>query len=257
MNSNLNNDWFIKNCDLHNVDCLILNPLLLKDCRLLYIDPPYGPKGEDKFYGMGDNLEEYIELLVSRLKHLTSYMVDFNIVVHVDWKCGHYVKVEMDKLFGRKNFKNEIVWGYSGPSVCKKHFPRKHDVLYWYGVGNNVFNTCRIPYNAKLKVGGKTGWSSDKDTSEYLQRGKLIEDWWIDIPALVRNEKEKRGYKTQKPKKLLDRLMLSLSNEGDLVCDPMLGSGTTLLSAHANNRKFIGCDNSLEAIQLCRSLISS
>ena len=99
----------------------------------------------------------------------------------------------------------------------------------------------------------KLGLTAD----EYLAKGKLLEDWWIDIPALVRNEKEKRGYKTQKPGKLLDRLVSALSNPGDLVCDPMFGSGTTCLSAMSLGRRFVGCDKSPEAIMTLMNAIEA
>ena len=104
---------------IYHMDCLELDPLLIKDCKLLYVDPPYGPESMDKYFGVMDTVEGYVEWLSDRLKHLTYEMTDFNIVVHVDPKCGHYVKVAMDRLFGIKNFKNEIAWCYSGPSVCK------------------------------------------------------------------------------------------------------------------------------------------
>jgi len=239
-------------CDIYNIDCLEIDPKVIKDCKLLYIDPPYGPKNIDSYFGVGETIDEYISWLGERLRHLTKEMTDFNVVVHVDTKCCHYVRVEMDKIFGFKNFKNEIAWCYSGPSVCKSHFPRKHDIIYWYGVGKNTFNVQRIPYKSLSNAKGSSwGGISEAKRKEMLNRGKMVEDFWTDIPALVRNEKEKRGYKTQKPKKLLDRIVHGMSNEGDLVVDPMVGSGTTMVSALDLGRNFIGCDTSAEAIKVC------
>jgi len=248
-------DWkyeYMSNCELYNIDCLDLDPKIVSDCKLLYIDPPYGPENMDKYFGVGKNIEDYISWLDKRLRHVTQNMSDYNVVVQVDPKCGHYVKVAMDQIFGLKNFKNEITWCYSGPSVCKSHFPRKHDILYWYGVGKNVFNVQRIAYKSLSNAKGSPwGGISEEKRQKMLERGKMVEDFWTDIPALIRNEKEKRGYKTQKPKKLLDRLVSALSNEEDLVVDPMVGSGTTMVSALSLGRKFIGCDNSTDAIKLC------
>ena len=157
---------------VYHKDCLELNAEGLKDCQLIYLDPPYGPKKEDTYYGVGDTLEDYVEWLTERIDHLTSQMTNYNLVVHVDDKCGHYVKVALDKIVGRENFKNEIVWCYSGPSITKSKFVRKHNVLYWWGVGDYVFNQPRIPYKS-LSVGGKSSWAGkDVDKEEYLKRGK-------------------------------------------------------------------------------------
>lgn len=76
----------------------------------------------------------------------------------------------------------------------------------------------------------------------YKERGKLIEDWWTDIPSLCRNEKEKRDFPTQKPEKLLNRVVSMFSNPGDLVLDPMMGSGTTGYAAIGQQRRFLGCE---------------
>ena len=248
----------MKDCKLYTVDCLDLDPAIVDKCKLLYIDPPYGPKTMDSYFGIGKTIDEYIEWLDKRLRHITSNMSNYNVVVHVDPKCGHYVKVAMDQIFGLKNFKNEIIWCYSGPSVCKSHFPRKHDLLYWYGVGDNVFNVQRIPYKSLSNAKGSPwGGISEEKRQKMLERGKMVEDFWTDIPALVRNEKEKRGYKTQKPKKLLDRIVSGMSNEGDLVVDPMVGSGTTMLSALNLKRKFIGIDNCKNAISMCEKAAKS
>lgn len=235
---------------LHN-DCLDLPSETFAGANLVYMDPPYGPVSEDKYYGVGETLDEYLEYLFTRVSHVTKDLKDFNFVMHVDPKCGHYIKVGLDKIFGRNNFRNEIVWCYSGPSVAKSHFPSKHDCLYWYGIGDYRFNIQRIPYVALGSAKGSSwGGMSKEVVQQKLERGKAIEDWWTDIPALVRNEKEKRGYSTQKPNKLLDRLVLALSNDGDLVVDPMVGSGTTAVSALKNGRNFLGCDKSIEAVEI-------
>lgn len=241
----------MKNYSLYNCDCLDLRSDTFFGARLVYIDPPYGPISEDKYYGVGNNIDEYLDYVLTRVSHVTEKLKDFNFVIHVDTKCGHYIKVGLDKIFGRNNFQNEIIWCYSGPSVAKSHFPSKHDCLYWYGIGNYPFNIQRIPYVSLGSAKGSSwGGMSKEIVQQKLARGKAVEDWWTDIPALVRNEGEKRGYKTQKPGKLLDRLVLALTNENDVVVDPMLGSGTTALSSIRNKRIFIGCDIKKEAIDM-------
>lgn len=244
------------NYEVRTQDCLTLEADLLSQSRLIYLDPPYGPRGEDTYFGVGETPEEYVAYVVARVAALVRPTSDVNVVLHVDPKYSHYLKVALDKVLGRENFRNEIVWCYSGPSVAKAQMPRKHDILLWYGLGDYVYNPIYVPYADGLRVGGGAAWSKEvKDESTYVTRGKHLEDWWTDIPALVRNEKEKRGYPTQKPQKLLDRIVTAFSNEGDLVVDPMMGSGTTLMSCMSHRRKFLGCDVSPVAVQLAEEWV--
>ena len=236
---------------IYTGDCL--NVLSIPEhFDLLYLDPPFGPVGEDIYYGVGDSLEEYVDYVYERIIRICSKAKNYNVVVQLDPKASHYLKVKLDGFFGRRNFQNEIIWGWSAPSNNTRHLPRKHGVLLWWGMGKYVFNPIHVPYKAEsLRVGGKTSWAKEtKDISTYLERGKLIEDWWTDIPPLVRNEAEKRGYATQKPIKLLERVVRMLSNPDGLVIDPMFGSGTTLLAAQNLGRQFIGSDKNPEAVAI-------
>jgi DNA modification methylase len=236
---------------IFETDCL--NVELGQPADLIYLDPPYGPKGQDDYYGVGSSREEYLSWMGPRLKKFARQLSpNGNILLHIDWKNVHYLKVMMDSIFGEDNFLNEIVWCFSGPSVAKSALPRKHQTILWYGRGKHTFNSPRIPYKA-LSVGGETSWSGKKlDVEKYLARGKLLEDWWIDIPSLQRNEKEKTGYATQKPNKLLDRIIQTFSKVDDLVYDPMMGSGTTLEAAIRNGRRAAGADISPEACKITK-----
>lgn len=219
-------------------------------CDLIYLDPPFGPVGEDVYYGVGETFEEYLTYIVERVRHITQGQKDFNLVLHVDPKSSHYLKVEIDKIFGRENFRNEIAWCWTSPSVAKRHLPRKHGVLLWWGLGNYPFFQERVPYKS-LSVGGKNSWvGKEVDVQEYLQRGKVLEDWWSDIRSIIHTAEEKRGWETQKPAKLLDRVVRMFSREGGLVLDPMMGSGTTGVSSLRCGRRFMGSDKSEEAFAI-------
>jgi len=226
---------------------------------LIYMDPPYFSqrvwiKNEHTFNDKWENIEEYLSHMEDRLQECQRILKKSgSLYLHVDNSASHYLKVLCDKIFGYNNFRNEIIWCYSGPSVVKTKLPVKHDVILFYTKTNDyTFNPLRIPYPKPLKVGGKTSWAGeDKDLDSYLKKGKLLEDWWTDIPALQRNEKEKRGYPTQKPIKLLERIIGLSSNEGDVVLDPYCGSGTTLEAAKKLGRQYIGIDSSESAIKLC------
>lgn len=236
---------------LINSDCLNVD---LENVSLVYLDPPYAHKSEDNYYGVGNSRKEYLDFMRERLVKVKTWLAkDANIVLHIDWKNVHYLKIVSDDIFGENNFRNEISWCYSGPSVAKRWFPKKHDQILWYGIGDYTFNQQRIPYAKGLRVGGSTGWSEKKDTTEYLERGKLLEDWWCDIPALMRNESERTGYLTQKPLKLLTRIIDTFSKPGDMVVDPMCGSGTTLVAAVKSGRNTIGCDINEKAIEIAKT----
>lgn len=226
---------------------------------LIYLDPPYSCKVEDKYYGVGDTFHEYLMFMYERLVHLKTLLLpDSNIIVHLDHKAVHNVRIMMDNIFDRENFKNEIIWCFSNPSVVKSHLPRKHQTLLWYGFGEYPFNPERIPYKMKMNVGGPTAWSKEKIPWEkYEAKGKLLEDWWTDIPALCRNEGEKTGYATQKPLALMRRVADLWSNPGQRVLDPFSGSGSFVVAAAGLNRNAVGVDVNQEAIQIAEKRLET
>jgi len=243
---------------------------------LIYLDPPFNSKRNylriDSDQHTGTQLkyfrdvwkggsDEYLEFLFERLIEMHRILKETgSIYLHCDPTESHYVKVMMDKIFGRKNFRNEIAWCYSGPANVKNYFPRKHDIILFYAASDKyTHREVRVPYEGKLTVGGKSSWAgTSKDTGEYVKKGKLLEDWWKDIPALQRNENERCGYPTQKPLRLLQRIIQASSKEGDVVLDPFMGSGTTIIAAHELSRGFIGIDRNLASLKtteqrLCES----
>jgi len=241
--------------DLFSGDCL---GLALPPCDLIYMDPPFGPVGEDVYYGVGKDLDEYLEYMLQRIQHVCTGQRDFNFILHVDPKASHYLKVGVDKILGRENFRNEIVWAWSGPSNTKRHLPRKHGVLLWWGVGAYPFTQERVPHKGTLSVGGSASWAGGGvDVQEYLARGKPLEDWWTDIPPLIRGGAEKRGWETQKPLGLLERIVRMFSRVDSVVADPFMGSGTTGIAALSLGRKFVGADKNEEALKIATAALDS
>ena len=234
---------------------------------LIYLDPPFNSKrnhiivdedaGETEVKYFRDvwkgGSETYLQFLLERLTQMNRILKPTGgIYLHCDPTESHYIKVMMDTVFGRKNFRNEIIWCYSGPANTKKYFPKKHDVILFYAASDKYqHNEIRVPYTGKLTVGGKNSWAgTKKNSAEYVKKGKLLEDWWKDIPALQRNEKERCGYPTQKPIKLIKRIITASSQEGDVILDPFMGSGTTMIAAHELSRQFIGMDMHASAIRV-------
>lgn len=238
--------------ELHNVDCkdLVTNPV-----SLIYMDPPYSYESEDTYYGVGATFKDFLDYMKERFLNIKSLMKnDSNILVHMDYKAIHYIKVIMDEIFGRENFRNEIIWCFSNPASAKRWLPRKHNTILWYGMGEYVFNQPRIPYKTKMNVGGDSAWSKEKiPWEQYEKKGKLLEDWWIDMPAICRNEPEKNGYATQKSLKLMQRIVEIWSNPLERILDPFCGSGSFLEAGVSLNRAVVGSDKNSKAIEIAKS----
>jgi DNA modification methylase len=238
---------------------------------LIYLDPPFfsnknyeviwGDKGEirsfqDRWAG---GIDHYIAWLYERVEQMyLTLKPKGSIYLHCDWHASHYIKVEiLDKIFGMRNFRNEIIWCYTGPSNTKKYFPRKHDVIFYYtkNKDNVVFNIDDIRVNYKATFTKARGLHGKKDYEESRQlkrheAGKIPEDWWVDMSNISAWRNELIGYPTQKPEALLERIIKASSNKGDIVLDPFVGGGTTIAVADKLGRQWIGIDQSPMAIKV-------
>ena len=248
----------------------VLRTLKTESVDLMYIDPPFfsgrnynviwGDTNEVRsFFDVWEGgIDSYLVWLNARLWEMRRILKKTgSIYVHCDWHASHYIKTEMDKIFGYENFRNEIVWGYSGASNVSKDFPRKHDVILRYSKTDNyVFNKdeIRVPYapeslkRANRQVVGVETMKFDKITLHEV--GKVPEDYWTDTIRASQYRDEYVGYPTEKPLKLLERVIKASSNEGDVVADFFCGGGTTLAVAQKLKRRFIGCDSSRVAISV-------
>jgi len=259
-------------------DCLSACAYLKsKDIKvdLVYIDPPfasganYAKKiylrngGKTKFesddVSIGEEImysdiwqkEDYLNWLYERLLAIKEIMSETaSIYVHLDWHIGAYAKVLMDEVFGEENFINEIVWCYEKSRPARKQFKRDHDVILFYSKDAEkwTFNIQYVP-----RKGEKT-LTESKGRHKVNYKGKISPDWWSDIPsfATAMTAKERVAFITQKPEKLLKRIINASSDKGMLVADFFCGSGTTPKVAHDLGRKFIACDIGINAIQTTR-----
>jgi len=222
--------------------------------RLIYIDPPFATKQD--FRGSQDQKAyqdkiagaEFLEFLRKRLVFLRELLSDDGgIFLHLDYRKGQYCKVMMDEIFQESNFRNEIIWCYTGPSQSDRYFPRKHEYIYFYTKNSSyVFNPQYVSHKSGLHNTGQVFGATDDSNSKYVEGleklGKKIEDWWTDIWATERYRSELLNYPTQKPEALLERIVRSASNPGDLVLDCFAGSGTTPAVAEKLGRRWIGVD---------------
>lgn len=235
--------------------------------RLIYTDPPFNsgkaysarraPTNGAKFstevpaYSDAQGHDAYLEWLEARLALMRDLLAeDGTLYVHLDWHYVHYVKVMLDRLFGKERFLNEIVWCYHGPSPITSAFKRKHDTILVYTRSKEyIFNAdaVRVPYDSSTIATFASSSSAGFGKVPDLDRGKVPEDWWY-FPVVARLHNERVGYETQKPLALLQRIIRASSNSGDAVGDFFCGSGTTLVAASMLGRAFTGCDSNPLAV---------
>lgn len=156
----------------------------------------------------------------------------------------------MDGIFGRRNFRNELVWCYAGGGVPKKDFPRKHDTILRYTKTDQYFfEPIYRPYSEGTQERGRTAVKGKYYEEGLRASGTPINDWWTDVSKITSpTDPEKIGYPTQKSEALLQRILAASSRRGDIVCDPFCGCGTTVAVAEKMGRKWIGVDISPSAI---------
>lgn len=223
-----------------NIDEMIKNKVKGK-VKLIYIDPPFATTDEfsnkngAKAYSDKIKGAEFIEFIRERLILAREILSDDgSIFVHLDTKMSHYIKIILDEVFGKNSFVNEIIWGFQWGGYAKDRFAEKHNVIYWYSKNgkNHTFNadSAREPYKTS-----DSRWHNN-------ELGKIIRDLWDDVPTLNTQAKERTGYPTQKPEKLLERIISTTTSPGDLVLDFFAGSGTTGYVAEKLNRRWIMCD---------------
>jgi site-specific DNA-methyltransferase (adenine-specific) len=198
-------------------------------------------------YGYDDAFEDYWEFLEPRLVEAHRVLADSGtLYLHLDYREAHYAKVALDSLFGRDSFLNEIIWAYDYGAKSTTKWPTKHDTILVYvkNPATYFFDSAEVdrePYMAPGLV-----------TPEKVARGKLPTDvWWHTIVSPT--GKEKTGYATQKPVRLVRRMIAASSRQGDWVLDAFAGSGTTGAAAHELGRNVVLFDQSNDAIAVMES----
>ncbi|PJB01382.1 MAG: site-specific DNA-methyltransferase [Ignavibacteria bacterium CG_4_9_14_3_um_filter_36_18] len=248
---------------------------------LVYIDPPFasganyakkiylrnGAKtefenednsiGEEIMYGDIWQKEDYLNWLYERLLAIREVMSETaSIYVHLDWHIGHYVKILLDEVFGEEGFKNDIIWHYRTGNLAEKIFQRKHDIIYFYTKNEEyLFKSQEIKeyYFCLYGPNFKSSFKGRKEGEDKYGKYRIsqLDDVW-DISGVFTLSNEHTDYNTQKPEALVRRIIESSSNEGLIVADFFIGSGTTAKVANDLGRKFIACDIGVNAVQTTR-----
>lgn len=259
---------------------LVMGSLLEKfagKIDLIYIDPPFAtgtdfsftaPIGEagdsvfkeqslieEKAYRdtWGRGSDSYLDMMRARLQVLRELLSpNGTIYVHIDWTIGHYLKLVLDEIFGRENFRNEIIWYYTNKlGTGGNTFDKHHDSLLVYVGGKKwTHNALMRPVRERKmqpvtqKIEGKRVWLRDGEGKRVYAMSSAetkVGDVW-EVPYINPVASERLGYATQKPEALIESVLLASSHEGDLVADFFCGSGTTLAVAEKLGRRWIGCD---------------
>ena len=209
-----------------------------------------------------DRKRAYLAYMAPRLLEMHRILKpNGTLYLHCDPTMSHYLKLLLDVIFGDENFRNEIVWCYSGPRKASLDFARQHDIILRYSKGTRrVFNAdaARIPHRRQTLSAGRgmaSGGRSLKEVqaheAEQIRKGKLIASWWADIGSGSHMPKSERlGYPTQKPIALLERIIKVSSNVGDVVFDPFCGCATTMAAADKLGRDWVGIDISEKATDI-------
>ena len=222
----------------------------------------------------GKGMKSYLIMLAIRLLEMKRVLKPTgSIYLHCDPTASHYLKLLMDSVFGKNNFRNEIVWNkYIGrKNNARKKFGTQQDIILYYAKKSPIFNPQYEPlseaaikeYRHKDEDGrryrlarrGKGYESTGGNKKIYLDEnpGNAIGTLWISKDLqLAQSSKERTGYPTQKPLALLDRIIKASSNEGDIVLDPFCGCATTCVAAERLGREWIGIDLSSKAVELVR-----
>ena len=258
--------------------------------KLIYIDPPFDVGadfsmdiefGSDTFTKKPNVLEElayrdtwgkgadsFIAMIYERLILMRDLLSNNgSLFLHCDWRVVGYMRLILDEVFGKNNFQREIIWNLSGVSGYKSlvnSFVRGHESILYYSKGKDpIFNKSYLPYNeaqlkrfSKIDEQGRRYKPITKTKRIYLDdsQGVPISDVWSDIASFqtIVNSPEILNYPTQKPEKLIERIIKASSNESDIIADFFVGSGTTLAVAERLGRKWIGADLGKFAVHTTR-----
>lgn len=253
----------------------------------IYIDPPFNT-GNDSFnYNDKFNRSTWLTFMKNRLTIAKDLLTqDGNIFIHIDVNQSHYLKVLADEIFGKDNFVEELIWAYGSPSGGRAATPKPvniHDYILHYAKNyqQRKQNRVYIPYSEKYikdwfkyededgrkyqrRQRGKDENGNAVWTRQYLDesKGVPLSTVWNDIQQVYANPMAyKDGNKAdvevikefsggQKPEELLKRIIEMSTDEGDLVLDYHLGTGTTIATAHKLNRRYIGIEQMQSQIDI-------
>lgn len=265
-------------------DCLYrLQEIKTGTVDMVYLDPPFFSqrthaltnRKSGKVYTFEDkweNKKAYVDYLRLRLIECHRVLKQTgSLFLHCDKNSNHDLRQLLDEIFGPEQFRNEIIWCYKRWSNHKKGLQNNHQTIYFYSkteafkfypqytayaVGTNVEQLLQKRTRDQI---GKVNYKKDAAGNVLLgepKKGVPLGDVW-EIPFLNPRARERVDYPTQKPVALLERLIKLVTEEGDRVLDPFMGSGTTAVAAKRLDRDFIGIDHAQRAVEISMKRLES
>ena len=238
--------------------------------QLIYVDPPFftGAKYQSSVQILASDgrkspvlkvgayedrwehdLGAYLQMLAVRFYMMRELLADTGCLwVHLDWHGSHYVKMMLDEIFGPDHFINEVAWTYKSGGASKRSFARKHDTLLFYSRTDHYkFRPLKEKsYNREGKPYHFKGVEEFEDEHGWYTMVNMKDVWSIDMVG--RTSGERMGYATQKPEKLLERIVDACTDEGDLCADFFAGTGTLGAVCARKGRPWFLCDDGKPAI---------
>ena len=260
----------------------VVKTLAAESIDLVYLDPPFFTqkthslitRDNSKEFSFEDkwlSLQDYLAFIQGVLEQCHRVLKSTgSVFLHCDKSASHHLRILLDQIFGGENFQSEIIWAYKRWSNSKKGLLNSHQTIYFYSKTSHFkFNPIYTDYSPTTNIDqilqarvrnhlGKVIYQRDEEGNIVLgeeKRGVPLSDVW-NIPYLNPKARERTGYPTQKPILLLERIIQLTTDEGDCVLDPFCGSGTTLVAAKLTGRKYIGIDNSPDAVSLTHQRLS-
>ena len=238
-----------------NLDILKKMPECSVD--LIYLDPPFFTQREFKtnvasFNDRWDGITAYCFFMQPRLVELHRVLKDTgSLFLHCDHRTNYRLRGILNKVFGEKNFRNEIIWCYENGGASGKTYSHKHDTIYFFSKTKDYnFYPERIKEIRATESLKRSLYKGARNGPLGLYRYPLDV---FKIPSIPYMSKERVGWPTQKPLALLEKIIKGSSNEGDLVLDPFCGSGTTCVASYRLKRKWIGIDLNEQARDIVNS----
>ena len=252
---------------------------------LIYIDPPFDSKADyrtklnlpsatidrtpnplEQFAysdAWADGTASYLAMLAPRVVLMRELLASTgSLYVHLDWHVGHYAKILLDEVFGRSNFINELIWRYRRWPAKTSAYQKMHDTIFWYAKDASSDRTWHQQFEGLAPSTLKT-WGTKKQVADFSagyrkpsqtdeeSSGAQMSDVW-DIGVIAPIAKERVDYGTQKPERLVERIIEGVTSQGDLVADFFSGSGTTAAVAERTSRRWITSDLGKPALMIAR-----
>ncbi|MFK7960374.1 MAG: site-specific DNA-methyltransferase [Phycisphaerales bacterium] len=228
-------------------DCVDVLPRLPGGCAdLVYMDPPFMTGRTQRaaagaYDDVWDDVDDWLSFMGARLEaSLACLHESGSIMVHVDWRTSHHVRLWLERRMGPDAFVNHLIWRYGLGGSSPRRFARKHDDILFYARGPQYhFEPPMVPATS-VRMAGKLKKATDV----------------LDVPNINNMAAERCGWPTQKPLALLEMLVGAACPPGGLVIDPFCGSGTTIVAAATLGRRAIGIDRDAGAVELASARVA-